>query len=68
MFEVQIARLEETERERNKILKDISTFLNDQFEELNDHKIYCVDSNCDKVEVKFFVDKDGLNIGLTVIH
>jgi hypothetical protein len=68
MFEVQIARLEETEKERNKILTDISTFLNNQFEELSDHKVYCVDGDGDEVKVKFFVDEDGLNIELSDVN
>ena len=68
MFEVQIKKLEETEKERNKILTDISAFLNDQFEELNNHKIYCIDSDGDEVEVKFFVDEDGLNIELSRVY
>lgn len=68
MFEVQIEKIEKIEKEKDEVLKDISAFLNDQFEELNNHNIYCVDSDGDKVEVKFFVDEDGLNIELTVIN
>lgn len=66
MFEVQIERFEKIERKKDEILAEISTFLNNQFEELNDHNIYCVDSDGEKVVVKFFVDEDGLNIDLTV--